>query len=831
MTAITITNFGGEIPRVSPRVLPAQAAQLNRNLLATSVEFRPLLGDAHIQSAPSGALSVYRLARQADGQLRSDPAQGWLIDASDKSHVKGQVNDDATERTAVSWNAGTQRPRIIDATGADRLLGVPPPPVLSLTLNEAVQFTREDADLWADETLYGTVTDALIAALVSAHVVEGKPLAGAKEMYDMRQNTADGRYAEKLISLAVANEKELLRPEFGAYEEGGQCVIPICALPLWAHVPDMEALQDALRLIESPVDGGQLFPDKDLPKIARGLAGIFDPAADSIASARSALDGAVKDFIAAIETNVEVPTTPAPVEPSKPTVSEWRIVGEDMVRNQQWITYDAAMVQWRNDLAKWEANRLVVKQDNSGRNTLIVAAKAKAQAQHDTIVAEYHKRRDSLLVRVTAYLNRDVSVFGEDGFIKLDPDRIVESRYYVATYVTDWGEESAPSPVSEMVEMDQNDSVIVTVLAPPAGRHIQKWRLYRSSAGSGSAAFLFVDEMLIATRTYLDELKGELLGEVCPTFLWAEPPYRLDNNSAQETKPPKGDDPYLRGFVGMPNGILAGFIDNFVAFSQPYVYYAWPVEYQISTEAPIVGLGVFGQSLFVGTMTYPYIISGADSASMSALKLPQLQPCVSRRSIVGVGDGVVYASTDGLCFANTAGVQLLTGELFSREDWTALEPAAIVAVEHESVYYFWDGLGRCWALDFLVKKLARVDLEGVTAVCRDVLTDSLFAVRGNALQRLFASGRRTGVWRGSKATFPMHTALAWVQVDGRQSEDEPVIVRWYGEGQLRHSVQLTDTLPQRLPPGRWLEHEIEVESAARLTKVVLASSTAELQSV
>ena len=45
MTALKITQFGGQVPRVSPRALSAGAAQRYENLLATSTEMRPLLGD------------------------------------------------------------------------------------------------------------------------------------------------------------------------------------------------------------------------------------------------------------------------------------------------------------------------------------------------------------------------------------------------------------------------------------------------------------------------------------------------------------------------------------------------------------------------------------------------------------------------------------------------------------------------------------------------------------------------------------------------------------------------------------------------------------------
>ena len=196
---------------------------------------------------------------------------------------------------------------------------------------------------------------------------------------------------------------------------------------------------------------------------------------------------------------------------------------------------------------------------------------------------------------------------------------------------------------------------------------MQKWRLYRSNVGSQSAAFQFVDEFLATTLSYTDALKGEQLGEPCPTFTWAEPPVRLDQGSAAAIKPPKGADPYLRGLVGMPNGILAGFIDNFVAFCDPYHPYAWPVEYQITTasdrgpgcvQADAVrwhdGASVPDQRRGLGQHV------GAEAAALSGLRGAPFDR--------GRGDGVVYASPDGLCLASARGVEVLTQGLFSRED-------------------------------------------------------------------------------------------------------------------------------------------------------------------
>jgi hypothetical protein len=147
-------------------------------------------------------------------------------------------------------------------------------------------------------------------------------------------------------------------------------------------------------------------------------------------------------------------------------------------------------------------------------------------------------------------------------------------------------------------------------------------------------------------------------------------------------------NPYLRGLTGMANGIMAGFFDNTVCFSEAFVPYSWPVEYQLTTKHPIVGMGSFGNSLFVGTKGIPYIFTGTDPASMSPQELPGNQACVSARSIASFENGVLYASPDGICQADYGGVKVLTQGLFTKDDWKALKPETIIAVMHHGVYYF-----------------------------------------------------------------------------------------------------------------------------------------------
>lgn len=429
------------------------------------------------------------------------------------------------------------------------------------------------------------------------------------------------------------------------------------------------------------------------------------------------------------------------------------------------------------------------------------------------ITTEYLAAREAVgeLAR-TVYDDPDVTARSRQSAAAVVP--IIDTRFYVATYVTDWDEESAPSPVSTMVEVDQNDQVVVGVGAPPPEYpYINRYRLYRSNVGSETAAFQFLHEGEIAARTFTDTKTAAELGEVCPSLTWLPPP------------------PTLSGLVGMPNGILVGHFGNTVAFSEPYVPYAWPVEYQITTETTIVGLGVFGQTVFVGTTGSPYYISGSDSASMSAIKLESSQACASRRSIVALDGGVMYASPDGLCLADPSGVKLVSRGMWTHKDWQVLQPETIFAASHEGAYVFAANNGsRVGILGD--GKLTEVPLDEllVSALYSDKLTGTLCSASGSYITASFGGPfRRIGRWRSKTFTLPAHQPMAWAKVYGEQTAEFPVTLRWYGDNSLRHTATFTNTDPQRLPPGRWLEQEIEIESQARVTRVILASTSDELR--
>lgn len=394
---------------------------------------------------------------------------------------------------------------------------------------------------------------------------------------------------------------------------------------------------------------------------------------------------------------------------------------------------------------------------------------------------------------------------------------IEETRAYFFTYVTDRGEESAPSAASALVTLDQNDTVqvTITVTAEPGysmNGNVSHWRLYRTSAGRTSSAFQLVAEIPIGTLTYTDSVAQENLGEVCPTTSWTPP--RLN----------------MSGLCGMPNGIQMGFYDRTLCPSEAYVPYAFPREYEVPLEFPIVGLAVFGQMVFVGTRGNPYFAGGADPASITASKLADNQACISKRSIATTSAGVVYASPDGLCLATPSGVEVISAAAFTKDDWMALNPATSFGVEHDNVYYLFHDAG-CYTFDLESKQISTINVTASAAFV-DRVTDTIYTVSGTSISALFGGATpRTGIWKSKIFRFPSAQSIAWLHIDGDFTS--PVTVRIYVDSSA--SVWATYTVsngaPVRVKAGRYVEWQIEVESTSQWTTLVLASDTDSLKEV
>jgi hypothetical protein len=241
---------------------------------------------------------------------------------------------------------------------------------------------------------------------------------------------------------------------------------------------------------------------------------------------------------------------------------------------------------------------------------------------------------------------------------------VLESRSYVYTYVTEYDEESPPSPAAVLLGWS-NATWTVSLFQPPPDqmgvtRNIKTTRIYRSvTAQTGATTYFFVAEVPVEQATYVDTISDDVLAtkNQLSTQLFFPPPENL------------------QGFSSMPNGIFVGFVGNELWFSEPYFPHAWPPSYVITTEHPIVGVGVTGGSVVAATAGKPYVATGVNPANMSLIKTDYVEPCTSRGSVLGDSNGVYYTSPNGLILVTQYGqVQNLTESWITREKWQQLTP-------------------------------------------------------------------------------------------------------------------------------------------------------------
>lgn len=236
------------------------------------------------------------------------------------------------------------------------------------------------------------------------------------------------------------------------------------------------------------------------------------------------------------------------------------------------------------------------------------------------------------------------------------------SRAYVCTLVTEYGEEGPTGdPFLKTGKIDDTYDVTLPAVDPSylgVTRNIKKIRLYRTIVSAqGTTTYYLVTEVnaLVTTQHYFDTMSDAVLASkpILESTAWSEPPD-------------------LDGFIVMPNGIVAGYMDNELWFSEPYRPHAWPAAYSLSLEFKVVGLGVINQTLVVCTEGNPITASGVNPANVTTSKLAAFEPCLAKGSIVSTEEGVYYTSPNGLILINAGFAQNITKQFISKDQWTAI---------------------------------------------------------------------------------------------------------------------------------------------------------------
>lgn len=409
-----------------------------------------------------------------------------------------------------------------------------------------------------------------------------------------------------------------------------------------------------------------------------------------------------------------------------------------------------------------------------------------------------------------------------------DRAALEETVTYVYTYVTSLGEESQPSPPSELATVVSGDTVTVGLVASAqSSRLISKIRVYRSRTSlSGITDFYFLSEVNAATGPFSDTLKKPL-NEILPS---------TDYNTPSAS---------MLGLIALPNGMMACHSGRELMFCEPFIPHAWPVKYRLTTDSEIVGLGAFGSFVAVMTKGAPYLVQGSEPSLMVMEKLEQTLPCLSRHSIVDMGYSVAFASHEGLVVLSQEGASVATRGLFSEEQWRKMRPESFRAAQLNGRYCFSyqpivNGARKFGIIDLSGEQPFFIEADIAPTVMHFSPDDgALYYVEGNATVKQWDPQTGTTVmkqaWRSKRFILPGYENFGAFlvetdAVDGTKAVtgDPDCVVRFYADGNLIHT---TSTLNRagRLPAGflsdTW---EVEVEGYAPVTAISIATDIFEL---
>lgn len=409
------------------------------------------------------------------------------------------------------------------------------------------------------------------------------------------------------------------------------------------------------------------------------------------------------------------------------------------------------------------------------------------------------------------------TVSGEAG-----PSETPVSRYLVYTFVNSWGEEGPPSPVSDEIVATASQTINVGSLVVPAGDWTYSAkRIYMSEGTVGNASFYLVAEVLPAATTASFTAAvaagsiggvdfGSTLGEQLITTFFDPPPATMHSLNI------------------LPGGVMVGLDGDSVVYSEPGYPYAWPADYREPLEDRPVGIGVFDANHVILTDGMPLLCQGTVPGSITRRRIEEVQACVSKRSIVSIGAGVGYASPDGFQLVTLQGVQNLTVDVFTRDQWQSLKPETMHA-------YWWDGriviFHAAGAIMLIpgVPGYVSLDVEAAGAYV-DPTLDALFLLQGHKVVKFDAAEELLEfTWRSKVISLPRPGNFSVMQIMGRNLD---LSVKVAADG-----VDV-DTWPITAPglhpmPGGFLarEFELEVSGTGEVDSIELAQDVAELAGI
>lgn len=364
-----------------------------------------------------------------------------------------------------------------------------------------------------------------------------------------------------------------------------------------------------------------------------------------------------------------------------------------------------------------------------------------------------------------------------------------ETRAYVYTFESAYGEEGPPSPptIATGNAGTWNLSDIDSTVPDAASRNITKVNIYRTVSGGNSSNFYYVGEVSLGTTTFADDVASTTVAS---------------NNLLESTSfigPPSD----LEGLCVMPNGYLVGWTGRRLVFSEPYRPHAWPAEYELSTEFPIVGMVVWGSTLVIGTQSQPYFGQGVSPAAFTTRKIDAVEPCLSRRGMVGTVAGAYYPSINGLVLLDSTGARVITQDILTKEEWDAYSPDQIFAAQLGLQYVAFTDQTNGFVFNPTEPDSKFVTLSGFSAV-EGIETDNysgdILLLENNKAFDWDPNNAERLPWRWQSKTFqtpePVNLGAFRIQFNAQDEDVSDDVAEVYGT----YNEDLFDAVPSGTAP-------------------------------
>jgi hypothetical protein len=126
---------------------------------------------------------------------------------------------------------------------------------------------------------------------------------------------------------------------------------------------------------------------------------------------------------------------------------------------------------------------------------------------------------------------------------------------------------------------------------------------------------------------------------------------------------------------------------------------------------------VWGSSVVIGTEASPYVGQGTTPAAFTMQKMDAVEPCLSRQGMVATVWGAYYPSINGLTLVNSSGVQNITQDILTKEEWLQrYNPQNIFAAQLGVQYIAFTSDSGGFVFNPTEPKTKLVELEGFSDV-------------------------------------------------------------------------------------------------------------------